>query len=174
MKGHCFTGIDLSQCSRFRVTEEVTAKLKESAYHQIDRDGIVATRLCTHKTDVELTNENKLQQLPGLCCFLSMCQTGATSGGFDPGGNGKNRNDLLFESSPFWNCSCCQVVWSLLFLLQIEFDPLRLHSFKFFGANTVAKTTIHLVSLNYFSCFDTSKRFGCFTRNPVSCSYILE
>ncbi|XP_044076240.1 ATP-dependent DNA helicase PIF1 [Siniperca chuatsi] len=48
-----------------RVTEEVTAKLMESAYHQIERDGILATRLCTHKDDVELTNENKLQQLPG-------------------------------------------------------------------------------------------------------------
>lgn len=50
----------------FRVTEEVTAKLMESAYHRIERDGILATRLCTHKDDVELTNENKLQQLPGL------------------------------------------------------------------------------------------------------------
>ncbi|XP_038128037.1 ATP-dependent DNA helicase PIF1 [Cyprinodon tularosa] len=48
-----------------RVTEEVTAKLLKSAYHQIERDGILATRLCTHKDDVELTNQNKLQQLPG-------------------------------------------------------------------------------------------------------------
>ncbi|XP_068605027.1 ATP-dependent DNA helicase PIF1 [Brachionichthys hirsutus] len=48
-----------------RVTEEVTARLMESAYHQIERDGILATRLCTHKDDVELTNQNKLQQLPG-------------------------------------------------------------------------------------------------------------
>lgn len=48
-----------------RVTAEVTAKLLQSAYHQIERDGILATRLCTHKDDVELTNENKLQQLPG-------------------------------------------------------------------------------------------------------------
>lgn len=50
----------------FRVTEAVTAKMTESAYHQIERDGILATRLCTHKDDVELTNQNKLQQLPGL------------------------------------------------------------------------------------------------------------
>ncbi|XP_010769620.1 ATP-dependent DNA helicase PIF1-like, partial [Notothenia coriiceps] len=48
-----------------RVTEEVTAKLMESAYHRIEKDGILATRLCTHKDDVELTNDNKLQQLPG-------------------------------------------------------------------------------------------------------------
>lgn len=48
------------------MTEEVTAKLMESAYHHIERDGILATRLCTHKDDVELTNENKLQQLPGV------------------------------------------------------------------------------------------------------------
>lgn len=49
-----------------RVTEDVTAKLMDSAYHLIERDGILATRLCTHKDDVDLTNENKLQQLPGL------------------------------------------------------------------------------------------------------------
>lgn len=48
------------------MSEEVTATLLGSAYHQIERDGILATRLCTHKDDVELTNENKLQQLPGL------------------------------------------------------------------------------------------------------------
>lgn len=48
-----------------RVTEEVTTKLLKSSYHQIERDGILATRLCTHKDDVELTNENKLKQLPG-------------------------------------------------------------------------------------------------------------
>ncbi|TMS09695.1 ATP-dependent DNA helicase PIF1, partial [Larimichthys crocea] len=58
--------ISLLQAVRVgRVIEEVTAKLMESAYHQIERDGILATRLCTHKDDVELTNENKLQQLPG-------------------------------------------------------------------------------------------------------------
>lgn len=48
-----------------RVTEEVTTQLLRSANHCIERDGILATRLCTHKDDVELTNENKLKQLPG-------------------------------------------------------------------------------------------------------------
>ncbi|XP_040912193.1 ATP-dependent DNA helicase PIF1 [Toxotes jaculatrix] len=58
--------ISLLQAVRVgRVTEEVTAKLMESAYHHIERDGILATRLCTHKDDVELTNDSKLQQLPG-------------------------------------------------------------------------------------------------------------
>uniref|UniRef100_A0A4W6FDE1 ATP-dependent DNA helicase PIF1 n=1 Tax=Lates calcarifer TaxID=8187 RepID=A0A4W6FDE1_LATCA len=58
--------ISLLQAVRVgRVTEEVTARLLKSAYHHIERDGILATRLCTHKDDVELTNENKLQQLPG-------------------------------------------------------------------------------------------------------------
>lgn len=54
-----------------RVTEEVTTKLLKSAYHQIERDGILATRLCTHKDDVELTNENKLKQLPGASLVFS-------------------------------------------------------------------------------------------------------
>ncbi|KAL6104324.1 pif1 [Pungitius sinensis] len=58
--------ISLLQAVRVgRVTEDVTARLMDSAYHRIERDGILATRLCTHKDDVELTNENKLQQLPG-------------------------------------------------------------------------------------------------------------
>ncbi|KAK9539000.1 hypothetical protein VZT92_004135 [Zoarces viviparus] len=58
--------ISLLQAVRVgRVTEDVTAKLMDSAYHRIERDGVLATRLCTHKADVELTNENKLQQLPG-------------------------------------------------------------------------------------------------------------
>lgn len=61
-----FVCLFFCQLTQFRVTEEVTAKLIKSANHQIERDGILATRLCTHKDDVDLTNENKLQQLPGL------------------------------------------------------------------------------------------------------------
>ncbi|XP_061587196.1 ATP-dependent DNA helicase PIF1 [Cololabis saira] len=58
--------ISLLQAVRVgRVTEEITSKLMKSAYHEVERDGIVATRLCTHKTDVEVTNEERLQQLPG-------------------------------------------------------------------------------------------------------------
>lgn len=61
------TFISLLQAVRVgRVTEEVTAQLLKSANHCIERDGILATRLCTHKDDVELTNENKLKQLPGV------------------------------------------------------------------------------------------------------------
>lgn len=37
----------------------------ETAAHRSERDGILATRLCTHKDDVEITNERRLQQLPG-------------------------------------------------------------------------------------------------------------
>ncbi|TST47730.1 ATP-dependent DNA helicase PIF1 [Bagarius yarrelli] len=60
------TFISLLQAVRLgRVTEEVTARLLKSASNPIERDGIVATRLCTHKDDVELTNDNKLRQLPG-------------------------------------------------------------------------------------------------------------
>ncbi|KAK3513386.1 hypothetical protein QTP70_014213 [Hemibagrus guttatus] len=60
------TFISLLQAIRLgRITEEVTSRLLKSARNPIERDGIVATRLCTHKDDVELTNENKLQQLPG-------------------------------------------------------------------------------------------------------------
>lgn len=88
-----------------RVTEEVAAKLMESAYHQIERDGILATRLCTHKDDVELTNENKLQQLPGLnsplCLFgFFFFQVLFDS---DPGENWQNYH--LWHESCFFSAS---------------------------------------------------------------------
>ncbi|NWH73847.1 PIF1 helicase, partial [Piaya cayana] len=48
-----------------RCTEEVTRLLMQTATNRSERDGILATRLCTHKDDVEITNERRLQQLPG-------------------------------------------------------------------------------------------------------------
>nr|XP_009669087.1 PREDICTED: ATP-dependent DNA helicase PIF1 [Struthio camelus australis] len=48
-----------------RCTEEVARLLMQTATNRAERDGILATRLCTHKDDVELTNERCLQQLSG-------------------------------------------------------------------------------------------------------------
>ncbi|NXG21706.1 PIF1 helicase, partial [Grallaria varia] len=48
-----------------RCTEEVTRQLMQTATNRSECDGILATRLCTHKDDVEITNERRLQQLPG-------------------------------------------------------------------------------------------------------------
>ncbi|NXN19514.1 PIF1 helicase, partial [Indicator maculatus] len=48
-----------------RCTEEVTRQLMQTATNRSERDGILATRLCTHKDDVETTNERRLQQLSG-------------------------------------------------------------------------------------------------------------
>ncbi|NWZ20272.1 PIF1 helicase, partial [Asarcornis scutulata] len=48
-----------------RCTEEVTSLLMQTATNRSERDGILATRLCTHKDDVELTNKKRLQQLSG-------------------------------------------------------------------------------------------------------------
>ncbi|XP_051664529.1 ATP-dependent DNA helicase PIF1 [Manacus candei] len=48
-----------------RCTEEVTRQLMQTATNRSERDGILATRLCTHKDDVEITNERRLQQLSG-------------------------------------------------------------------------------------------------------------
>ncbi|XP_003220289.2 ATP-dependent DNA helicase PIF1 [Anolis carolinensis] len=48
-----------------RCTEEVTRQLTLTATHKVERDGILATQLCTHKEDVELTNARQLQELPG-------------------------------------------------------------------------------------------------------------
>ncbi|KAM5148152.1 ATP-dependent DNA helicase PIF1 [Mantella aurantiaca] len=60
------TFINLLQAVRLgRCTEEVTHQLLMTSAHKIERDGILATRLCTHKDDVDLTNNRRLQQLPG-------------------------------------------------------------------------------------------------------------
>ncbi|XP_075280839.1 ATP-dependent DNA helicase PIF1 [Opisthocomus hoazin] len=48
-----------------RCTEEVSRLLMQAAANRSERDGILATRLCTHKDDVEVTNERRLQQLSG-------------------------------------------------------------------------------------------------------------
>lgn len=43
----------------------MTRQLQATATHKVGRDGIVATRLCTHQDDVALTNEKQLRDLPG-------------------------------------------------------------------------------------------------------------
>ncbi|XP_063452784.1 ATP-dependent DNA helicase PIF1 isoform X4 [Pan paniscus] len=60
------TFISLLQAVRLgRCSDEVTRQLQATASHKVGRDGIVATRLCTHQDDVALTNERRLQELPG-------------------------------------------------------------------------------------------------------------
>uniref|UniRef100_A0A8C0XE59 ATP-dependent DNA helicase PIF1 n=1 Tax=Castor canadensis TaxID=51338 RepID=A0A8C0XE59_CASCN len=60
------TFISLLQAVRLgRCSDEVTRQLRGTAAHKVGRDGIVATRLCTHQDDVVLTNERRLQELPG-------------------------------------------------------------------------------------------------------------
>ncbi|XP_015996556.2 ATP-dependent DNA helicase PIF1 isoform X2 [Rousettus aegyptiacus] len=60
------TFISLLQAVRLgRCSDEVTRQLQATATHKVGRDGIVATRLCTHQDDVALTNERRLQELPG-------------------------------------------------------------------------------------------------------------
>ncbi|XP_040825216.1 ATP-dependent DNA helicase PIF1 [Ochotona curzoniae] len=58
--------ISLLQAVRLgRCSDVVTRQLRATATHKVGRDGIVATRLCTHQDDVALTNEKRLQELPG-------------------------------------------------------------------------------------------------------------
>nr|XP_003418406.3 LOW QUALITY PROTEIN: ATP-dependent DNA helicase PIF1 [Loxodonta africana] len=58
--------ISLLQAVRLgRCSDEVTRQLRATAAHKVGRDGIVATRLCTHQDEVALTNERWLQELPG-------------------------------------------------------------------------------------------------------------
>ncbi|XP_072024041.1 ATP-dependent DNA helicase PIF1-like [Amphiura filiformis] len=48
-----------------RCPREVCEKMTSTASHSIDKDGILATRLCTHKEDVEQLNKIQLQKLDG-------------------------------------------------------------------------------------------------------------
>ncbi|XP_076982767.1 ATP-dependent DNA helicase PIF1 [Tamandua tetradactyla] len=60
------TFISLLQAVRLgRCSDEVTRQLRATAVHRVGRDGIVATRLCTHQDDVALTNQRRLRELPG-------------------------------------------------------------------------------------------------------------
>ncbi|XP_036295054.1 ATP-dependent DNA helicase PIF1 [Pipistrellus kuhlii] len=60
------TFVSLLQAVRLgRCSKEVTRQLQATATHKVGRDGIVATRLCTHQDDVAVTNEKRLRDLPG-------------------------------------------------------------------------------------------------------------
>ncbi|XP_077981577.1 ATP-dependent DNA helicase PIF1-like [Glandiceps talaboti] len=48
-----------------RCPEEMAEKLASTATNRIDKDGILATRLCTHKEDVEQINVVQLEKLTG-------------------------------------------------------------------------------------------------------------
>ncbi|XP_046605995.1 ATP-dependent DNA helicase PIF1 [Neodiprion virginianus] len=50
-----------------RVTDEIAKILVATSSQQIEKDGILATRLCTHINDANLINESKLEQLHGEC-----------------------------------------------------------------------------------------------------------
>ncbi len=41
------------------------AALAATSHHVPDRDGVLATRLCTHKEDVDHINQVQLEKLPG-------------------------------------------------------------------------------------------------------------
>lgn len=48
-----------------RVTEEITTRLQLTSNKVIDKDGILATQLCSLMQDVNAINERKLDDLPG-------------------------------------------------------------------------------------------------------------
>ncbi|XP_063243361.1 LOW QUALITY PROTEIN: ATP-dependent DNA helicase PIF1-like [Bacillus rossius redtenbacheri] len=58
--------IDVLQSVRVgRVTAEISKKLTDTSGHNIETEGILATRLCSHTKDANLINENNLSKLPG-------------------------------------------------------------------------------------------------------------
>ena len=53
-----------------RCPDDVVEKLKKTKENTIDSDGVLATRLCTHKENVEQINKVQLQSLPGKSMFF--------------------------------------------------------------------------------------------------------
>lgn len=49
----------------FRASKETLEKLKKTAKQELNKDGILATKLSTHKDDVEIINQSHLQKLNG-------------------------------------------------------------------------------------------------------------
>ncbi|KAL0280093.1 UNVERIFIED_CONTAM: hypothetical protein PYX00_001485 [Menopon gallinae] len=48
-----------------RITDDITKKLQDTALHNIEKNGILATRLCTHTAESVSINQSKLDELPG-------------------------------------------------------------------------------------------------------------
>lgn len=48
-----------------RCTPSTTAILESTANNKLDKNGIIATRLCTHRDDVDFTNKTKIEKLSG-------------------------------------------------------------------------------------------------------------
>ncbi|GFT70693.1 ATP-dependent DNA helicase PIF1 [Nephila pilipes] len=55
----------LHDVRRGRCSRDVVEKLKATHKHQIDKNGILATKLSTHKDDVDILNNSHLENLPG-------------------------------------------------------------------------------------------------------------
>ena len=65
----------------FRCTPDLERSLVATGKNVIEKDGILATRLCTHKEDVNEINNLKLNQLEGenYCGFEHGCPQGSRS-----------------------------------------------------------------------------------------------
>lgn len=69
-----------------KADENVINSLTATAKQKIEKDGILATRLCSHTKDADIINESKLQALEGIdrvvcyemiltktCYLLNLC-----------------------------------------------------------------------------------------------------
>ena len=57
----------------FRCSQEVCDTLTATARHSLDTDGILATRLCTHKEDVDHINQVQINKLKGNMSLITNC-----------------------------------------------------------------------------------------------------
>ncbi|KAK3859893.1 hypothetical protein Pcinc_034023 [Petrolisthes cinctipes] len=56
----------LQEVRRGRCPDKIVERLRETEKNFVERDGIKATRLCTHREDVEHINRQHLDKLPGV------------------------------------------------------------------------------------------------------------
>lgn len=56
----------------YRCSDETHQILRQTVHHDIQKNGILATRLCTHKEDVNKINQYHLEKLQGRFDVISL------------------------------------------------------------------------------------------------------
>ena len=73
---YIFTAI---MCGHCRCSNEVTEVLMKTVKHNIEQEGILATRLCTHKEDVHHINKYRLKKITSVYIFALLFNLFSTS-----------------------------------------------------------------------------------------------
>lgn len=59
----------------YRVTEEITERLKSTCSNRLEKEGIVPTQLCCRTAEAQQINDNQLKHLKGSHFFFETCNS---------------------------------------------------------------------------------------------------